>query len=115
MAAPSFTLKQHDTRPRVALTIWETNQTTGVLQVVNLTLASSAKLCAKDAAGVIAFSSVLAITNPIAGLVTYTPVAFDTAAVDTFQLEIEVTWSDGGVETYPNNGYFEMVVMKDLC
>jgi hypothetical protein len=112
----AFTFKQHDTRPKIAFGLLETNQTTGVLQPVDLTAASSARFCAKDAAGAIAFTSSLAFSTPrTAGIVIYTPVAFDTAAIDTYRGEVEVTWSDGGVETYPNDGYFTMTVIADLC
>ncbi len=111
----AFTIKQHDTRPRFALGLTEVNQTTGVTQPVDLTNATSARLCAKDAAGTVVFASVLAISSTKTdGILTYTPVAGDTAVVDTFRLEVEVTWNDGGIETYPNDGYFSMTVFPDL-
>jgi hypothetical protein len=112
----TITMKQHDTRPKVAFPLWEVNQTTGAQQVVDLTNASSARLIvAPPGASVATFTSDLAFgTTRTLGTVIYTPVAGDTAVAATFNAEVEVIWSDGGKETYPNDGFFKLIVVADI-
>jgi hypothetical protein len=114
--ALSFTMKQHDTRPLRSLYLTETDPADASLtRAVDLTNASSAKLLAKLASPATSWSSVLAFSSPrTSGVVVYTPVAGDTAVIGQFQAEVEITWSDGGVETYPNDGYITLNIVADL-
>ncbi len=54
------------------------------------------------------------ITDADTGEVTYTWAAGDTASSGTYDLEFEITWADGGVETVPSSGYETVVIEDDL-
>jgi hypothetical protein len=40
--------------------------------------------------------------------------AGDTAAIGKIEVEIQVTWADGGVQTFPASGYLTIDVIRDL-
>lgn len=46
---------------------------------------------------------------------SYSPAAADTDESGTFNGEIEVTYSDGTIETFPNRGYFKIHIGDDLA
>lgn len=48
------------------------------------------------------------------GLVQYDWSAADTASVGTYHGEFEVTFSDGSIETFPNNGFITIEVTDDI-
>lgn len=118
--AITIQLKQNDTRPVQAITLWEpdpTDPTGQTLRVVDLTDASSAVLIVRmnPDTDPTTFTSDLDIALPAtAGVVVYTPIAADTATDGDGEFEVEVTWSDSGVETYPNDSYGAITITKDL-
>ena len=48
------------------------------------------------------------------GVVEYSWQAGDTDTAGTYYGEIEVTYGDNTVETFPNNGYFTVIIKEDL-
>lgn len=48
------------------------------------------------------------------GTVTYSWATNDLSVADTYENEVEVTWSGGAIETFPNDGYNEILVLADL-
>jgi hypothetical protein len=54
------------------------------------------------------------IVNEATGIVQYNWVADDTDTVGSFQAEFEVTYSDGTIETFPNNGYIRVEITDDI-
>lgn len=106
-------LKQHDTRPTQ---VWNLTQTVGgTTTPVNLTTASSVLVLLKDQASATTGGGTATITNAAAGTISYTPNATtDTATVRKWNAEIQVTWSDGGIETFPNDSYFTIRIIGDL-
>lgn len=48
------------------------------------------------------------------GIVKYVWQSSDTAEPDTCRAEFEVTYADSTIETFPNNGYIEVVITNDL-
>jgi hypothetical protein len=48
------------------------------------------------------------------GLVTYAWAPGDTDDFGTFNVEFEINWDDGGVETVPNNSYQQIKIVEDL-
>lgn len=111
-----ITTKQHDTRPIRTITLVEQNPSAaaGVLRAVDLTNATQAKMLAKNTGTGSTISSILAFTSRLTGVLTWTPIAGDTASPGTYQAEVEITWSDGGIETYPNDGYFTISIVADV-
>ena len=113
----TVTLKQNDTRPIQDITLLQPDpDDPTALIAVDLTLASSAKILASTSpASMPAFTSTLALASDrTTGIVTWTPIASDTAVVGKLLAEIQVTFAGGGVETYPNDGYFEISIVADL-
>lgn len=115
--ALTITMKQHDTRPKQEIGLLEPDPADiTTTQVVDLTDASSAKLIvAVPGAGSDSFESVLAFASDrTTGVVIWTPISTDTATEGQYNAEVEITWSDDGVETYPNDGYFTIQINADL-
>lgn len=83
---------------------------------VNLTTATSARLLMKSQNGDLIVAAPVTIedqnTNP--GWVHRAWVAGDTDTADAYRGEVEVTWSDGTVQTFPANGYVTILVLNDL-
>lgn len=48
------------------------------------------------------------------GQVEYDWLTGDTQVSDTYNVEFEITWSGGGIETVPNAGYAQIVIQDDL-
>jgi hypothetical protein len=106
----TFYMKQNDTAPSIRANIKNGDGT-----AIDLTSASvrfhmrtiggtSSKV---DAAGVI-------ISPPENGIVQYDWIAADTDTVDSYQAEFEVTYSNGTIETFPNDGYIRVEVTDDI-
>ena len=50
----------------------------------------------------------------LSGIVQYPWVGADTNTAGTYYGEVEVTYADNTVETFPNNGYFTIIIKEDL-
>ena len=115
----TFTMKRHDTLPIRTLSLIQTDPNNPAAMIpVDLTSAASAKLIAKipNALPAITFTTPLTFGTPrTGGTVIYTAASGDTATSGTYQAEVEVTWTTpAGVETFPNDGYFTIIVVDDL-
>lgn len=53
--------------------------------------------------------------NADAGSVKYVWTATDTATAGSFQAEFEVTYTNGAVETFPNDQSISIVITEDLA
>lgn len=49
------------------------------------------------------------------GEVSYSWDSTDTDETGTYEAEFQVTWSDGGTETFPNDGFLEVVIRDDIA
>lgn len=105
-----YALKQNDTYPVLSATL------TDQLGPVDLTTADSVKLIMKSGATTVSGTCVVVTpqTGGNIGKITYDWTAPDTATIGVYQLEFEVTWNVGDVETYPNDGYKELEIVDDL-
>lgn len=110
-AIPRFSIKQGDTRPVFLATLFSGNN------VVDLTTASTAKLTLVDSAGstTLSLAAMTILTPATNGQVSYAWQSADTATADTYQGEVKVTWGDGTIERFPNDGNFEVVVSSHLA
>lgn len=112
----AFVIKQNDRRPLFVVVlkdnIGEQDEAT-----VNLTTATSAVFNMRTQAGTALQINrgSAAITNAAGGEVTYSWGTADTNTVGTFDAELEVTWSDGKAETFPNNNYWTVQIVDDLA
>jgi uncharacterized protein YfaS (alpha-2-macroglobulin family) len=104
----AFFIKQNDTSPSLAAYIQ-----TASGEAVSL-VGASVRLHIKETGGSTLLIKNMTITDATQGLVQYDWVDPDTAVAGTYNAEIQVTYSDGKIETYPNNGYFTITVTAEL-
>jgi hypothetical protein len=111
----TFIIKQNDTRPAYVAVLKE-DFGLETEAPVDLTDAESVRFLARttDNTEVLNVDGSADIDDAVNGIISYTWAEGDTATVGEYQIEIEVTWDDGGVETFPNNGYASMTVVDDL-
>jgi hypothetical protein len=108
-----FVLKGHDTRPTLRVTLKEGDPAAPT--AVDLTSATSVKLLMKPIPSGTVISRSGAFVSPrTGGQVDFTFQAADTATAGDYNGEVEVTWSDGGIETFPNSTYLAITIMADL-
>ena len=48
------------------------------------------------------------------GEVRYSWTTTNTNTAGNFEAEFQVTFSDGGVQTYPNDGYIDVIITEDV-
>ena len=104
----SFFIKQNDTSPALLATLKDFSG-----DAINLT-GASVLFHMKDLSGTVKISQAMTITNATLGLVRYDWQVGDTDTVGTYYVEFQVTYSDGSVETFPNNGNKVVSVVKEL-
>ena len=104
-------LKQHDRRPFFLAVL------KGDGLPVDLTQATSARLIATlEGASTPAITGVLTFVVPrSSGQVSYAWQTNDTSTVGSYRAEVEVTWSDGTLQTFPNAGYIPLTILPDLA
>jgi hypothetical protein len=105
------TMKQGDTRPKLVVLLTSNGS------AIDLTGATVRLLMREEGSlspGVETTGST-DVTSALSGEVTWTPDAADTADAGTYELEFEVTHADGGIETFPNDGYGTLVLKDDIA
>ena len=105
----AFRIKTNDTSPKLAVTLEDAN---GVL--VNITGATARFHMKAFGATHLKVDAPMTVTDASGGTLQYSWVAADTDTAGTYYGEIEVTYADNTVETFPNNGYFTVIVKEDL-
>ena len=114
MALTGFTIKQNDTRPVYVTTLQDNVDTTPV--AIDLTNATGVKFKMRThgSTGIPKVNQPMAFVNRANGQVSYTWTTGDTDTVGTYDVEFEITWNDGGIETVPNDSYKTVNVVDDL-
>lgn len=109
----SFTIKKGDTLPVLTATLYSDNS---MRNPVDLTSASSARLLVGKPGTTPVINVAMSFVSPrSSGKVEYEWTPGDTdVSPDTYRLEVEVTWNDGNVGTYPKKGYLTFTVVDDL-
>jgi hypothetical protein len=103
------TLKRNDTGP--ALRVQLRSKDTGA--PISLGGATAKFLmCGVD--GVLKVNASAVIEDAVDGLIRYDWQADDTDTAGEFDGEVEVTFAGPRVETYPQNGYIQIVIDSDL-
>jgi hypothetical protein len=113
----AFSIKRHDTRPAYVADLKD-NFGLSNEAAIDLTNATTVtfKMRAAASADTVApkVSRVVTILDPTLGRVQQTWQVGDTDTVGAFQVEFEIAWNDGGVETVPNGSYLTVNVIEDL-
>lgn len=110
MAAPDLVLKRHDTWPPLQATLSDQNGP------IDLTNASTVHVIMKGTTALIDGACTIDANQTSTGMgqVTYTWAIGDTAITDTYQVEFEIVWAAGGIETIPNDSYRSIQIINDL-
>jgi len=106
----AFTIKKNDTSPQIAATLQD-----GAGNAIDLTSATVRFHMKKIGASTASTDAAATVIDANAGSVKYEWVATDTANAGTFQAEFEVTYTNGGVETFPNDQSIAIVITEDLA
>lgn len=105
----AFRIKTNDTAPVLVATL-----TNAAGQKINLESATVRFHMKKYGASSLKVDAVASIVDATEGKVQYEWQGADTDVAGTFYGEFEVTYSDSKIETFPNNGYFTIIIHEDL-
>lgn len=111
---PDFTIKRNDTSPALEYQLQDDGENaidiTGFSEVSFLMrkMAASTLSIDDDTSGNVS------VTDASSGLVRYNWQAADTSTAGEFEAEWEVEYSDGSVETFPNTGFIDIEINRDL-
>lgn len=103
-----YTIKQNDTHPPLDATLSDASGP------VDLTGATVKLLLKSLGSGTTTLVGDCTLTGALTGQVRYTWVEGDTAAVNTYNGEFEVTWPSLKKTTFPNTGYFTVEIKAEL-
>lgn len=113
--AVEFVIKQNDQLPALIVTCLDG------AEPVDLLTATSARLLMRNLSAGLKVDAEVEILDQTdddnLGKVTYEWEPTDTDTVGTFNAEIEVTWPDGKIQTFPaskTQKYFKVIVLNDL-
>ncbi len=106
----AFTIKQNDTSPQIAATLQDGDGT--AIDLTSATVKFHMKKVGAAAATTDADATVL---DANAGSVKYVWVAADTAIAGSYLAEFEVTYTNGGIETFPNDQSIAILITEDLA
>jgi len=105
----AFRIKTNDTAPKLSVTL-----TDALGNAIGLAGCSARFHMKAYGASSLKVDAVATVEDDINGIVEYSWQAGDTNTAGTYYGEIEVTYGDATVETFPNNGYFTIIIKEDL-
>lgn len=103
-----FVVKQHDTWPPIQVALSDQ------LGTIDLSTATQVKFLASSGLGGHDIDGICNVTNASVGELIYTWVTGDTQYTGDYEVEFEITWNDGTIETVPNDSYGTLVIVADL-
>jgi hypothetical protein len=111
MAAPTFYIKQNDTRPELDVFLRDDKD-----RSINITgaVVKFSLRNASDNSVKISLGSVTTVSST-AGRVKYSFSASDTDTSGNFDGEFQVTFVGGQIETFPNDGYIKVIITDDVA
>ena len=105
----AFRIKTNDTSPKLSVTL-----TDALGNLIGLAGCTARFHMKAFGASSLKIDAVADIEDAVNGIVEYSWQAGDTDTAGTYYGEIEVTYGDATVETFPNNGYFTVIIKEDL-
>lgn len=106
----TFYVKQNDTAPSLRATLKDGNN-----QAIDLSAATISFYMRKIGASTTKVnSSAVVVGSASDGIVQYNWATSDTDTEGSYQAEFEVTYSDGSVESFPNDGYIRIEIIDDI-
>lgn len=110
MAVPTFFIKQNDTTPN--LEVFLKDDKGRAVNVTGATILFHMRNAADNTAKV--SSGSVTIVTATSGRVRYNWSASNTNTAGIFDAEFQVTFSGGGIETFPNDTYIKVVITDDV-
>jgi hypothetical protein len=104
----AFTIKQNDTSPSIQANLADSNSNPIDLSGASVILHMS------SVSGVSKVASTMIISDAANGVVQYDWVTGDTDTVGIYYVEFQVTYDNGAIETFPNNGNIAVSVVREL-
>ncbi len=105
----AFRIKTNDTSPKLAVTLED-----ALGNAIGLAGCSARFHMKAFGASALKIDAVASIESNDLGIVEYSWTGTDTDTAGTYYGEIEVTYADNTVETFPNSGYFTIIIKEDL-
>jgi hypothetical protein len=106
----TFYIKRNDTSPSMLATLQDADG-----DAVNITAASVRFHLRPIGSQTVTVDEAATIVTALDGLVRYDWQAADTDTIGSYQAEFEVTYEDGTVETFPNDGYIRVEIISDIA
>lgn len=106
----TFYVKQNDTSPAMLATLQDANG--AAVNILGATIRFHMRAIGSTQTKV---NSAATIVNAATGEVRYNWSASDTNTVGAFQAEFQVTYADGKIETFPNDGYIPVEITDDIA
>ena len=105
----AFKIKTNDTSPKLTVDLEDASGA-----AVTLGGATARFHMKKYGATSLKIDASADITDADNGRVEYSWASGDTDTAGTYYGEIEITYGDATVETFPNSGYFTIIIQEDL-
>lgn len=105
----AFSIKQNDTSPSLGVQLLD-----GSKEVIDLSGASVNFYMKIAGSTTIAVNNAAVVKNGPEGRVEYEWSTGDTQTAANYQGEFQVTYPNGSVETFPNNGYITIRVLPEI-
>jgi len=106
----AFTIKQFDTSPTIGMNLQAADGSP-----VNITDAREVRFHMRERAErTLVIDARAAVIDATQGIVKYDWRSADTAVVGRYEAEVEVTYTDGSIETFPNGGYELITIVDDI-
>lgn len=108
-----FVIKQNDTRPILFRYLIQT--VNGATSPVDVTSVGSIGFKMRHtSAPLVVVAGLASIVTVSSAYVAYKWATLDTATIGIYNAEYQMTYTDAGVETTPNDGYFSIEIVDDL-
>ena len=110
MATPTFFIKQNDDRPTLDVALQDDRGRP--TDISSATVVFHMRNTADDSVKI--NGSSVTILSATRGEVRYTFTTSNTDTAGNFQAEFQVTFSGGTIETFPNDGYIDVIITDDV-
>lgn len=106
----TFYIKRNDTSPSLLGTLED-----GAGAAVNVNGATVRFHLRSFGAQAIKVDAAAVVVSGLTGVVRYDWQPGDTDTIGSYQAEFEVTYADGTIETFPNDGYTRVEIVGDIA
>lgn len=106
-----YQIKRNDTHPSITATLTDEQ---GAIPLAGTTVRFKMAAAPDSGISFTPINRVCTITNAATGQVQFDWQTGDTAAAGVYRAEFEVTFANGAVETFPSDGYIDIIIRADL-